>query len=176
MPRARAVHIDAIVDASVHARAGALIERSFSAADLPRLSEAGVRAESPAESRVGARLQFSLVDGRPAIDGALAGALAVTCQRCMKPVTVRLDQGFKLVLVDAEREDEPGGYEPVVVDPAHLDLRWLIEEEALLALPLAPMHESSDCAEAPNAPSEIGAEEDVRQKPFESLRDMLRER
>ncbi|MGH8175831.1 MAG: YceD family protein [Steroidobacter sp.] len=162
---------DAIVDADVCARAGTSIERRFSAADLPRLGEAGIGAGST----VDASFQFSQFDKHPAVDGALNGSIVTTCQRCMKAVTIQLKEQFQVVVLGEERGDEPGGYEPLVADASRLDLRWLTEEQVLLALPLVPTHESEDCINA-QASSEADDDESVRQKPFQNLRDMLRQR
>ena len=171
MSRPPAVPNDAIVDADVCARTGAIIERSFADADLPRLSEAGGHRGS----RIKTRFQFSQFDSLPAIDGELTGVFAATCQRCMNPVSIELHERFQLVVVVQERADEPGGYEPIVADASRLDLRWLAEEQALLAAPLVPMHGSPTCAEAQgDAPVvSAGVDEGVRHKPFQNLRDML---
>lgn len=168
MPRPPAVPNDAIVDAGVCAHAGSLVERSFSDAHLPRVSEASGRSRSA----VRARLQFTQFEGKPAIDGEISGSITATCQRCMKPVDIRIDERFSVIVVDEERVDEPGGYEAVVADPAHLDLRWLVEEQTLLAMPLVPMHESEACADA-IVESPPGDEESARHTPFKNLRDML---
>lgn len=173
--------MDSIVDAAVCARAGSTITRRFSAAELPRLREAGGREGSSIE----ARFQFSLFDGRPALAGELQGSAVLTCQRCMQPVAVDLDDAFQVLIVDEERSDEPGGYEPVLADPSRLDLGWLVEEQALLALPLVPMHAHAQCGaeavpeqnastverdDAPDAEREAGA----THQPFQNLRDLLR--
>jgi uncharacterized protein len=170
MPRPPALLTDSRVDAEVCARAGSKIERQFSFQELPRLSEAGAFEGS----RVEASFQFSLFDGRPAIDGTLGGRVVLTCQRCMKPVSLPLSEHFQVLVVSEERADEPGGYEPVIADPARLDLRWLTEDQVLLALPLVPMHETDECpqSEAASPPQDEGA----RQQPFENLRDLLRRR
>jgi uncharacterized protein len=182
MPRPPAVPVDNIVDAEVCARAGSTIARRFSAAELPRLREAGGQEGSSIE----AEFQFSLFDGKPVVDGELHGTVVLTCQRCMQPADIELDDTFQVILVDAERSDEPGGYEPVVAKASRLDLAWLAEEQALLALPLVPMHESEDCA-AEVASDEIASteerEDDVEDAadapgkthhPFQNLRDLLR--
>jgi uncharacterized metal-binding protein YceD (DUF177 family) len=91
----------------------------------------------------------------------------------MQPAPVQLNERFQVLVTLQERSDEPGGYEPIIADPARLDLGWLVEEEALLALPLVMLHESETCTEAA-APDHD--DEDVRQRPFENLRDMLRQR
>lgn len=169
MPRPPAVATNQQVDADVCARAGSIIERQFAVAELPRLQESGAQDGS----RIDVRLQFSLFDARPAIDGALRGVVNVTCQRCMQPVAVPIDERFRVILVPQESADEPGGYEPVIAEAARFDVRWLAEEQALLAMPLVPLHAVGECDEVA-APPEI--EQDASpgsQKPFENLRDLL---
>jgi uncharacterized protein len=169
MPRPPAVSTDTIVDADVCARAGSTIERHFSVAQLPRLHEAGAQDGS----RIDVRLQFSLFDGRPAIDGTLRGTLNVGCQRCMQPVTMPIDERFQVILVPQESADEPGGYEPVLAETARFDVRWLAEEQALLAMPLVPMHAEGECDEAGAPPPMEQDASPGSQKPFQNLRDLL---
>jgi uncharacterized protein len=175
------VAADNIVDASVCARAGSTIARRFSLAELPRLREAGGQEGSWVE----AEFQFSLFDGKPAVAGELHGTVVLTCQRCMQPADIEIDDTFQVLLVDAERSDEPGGYEPVLANASRLDLAWLTEEQALLALPLVPMHESEDCAAAAVADiesteegeDESGDADDApgeTHHPFRNLRDLMR--
>lgn len=185
MPRPPAVRLDLsvdnVVDADVCARAGSTIARRFSAAELPRLREAGGHDDSAIE----ANFQFSQFDGRPAVAGELSGVVVLTCQRCMRPVAVDVDDTFQVLLVDQERSDEPGGFEPVVANASRLDLGWLAEEQVLLALPLVPVHESEDCG----APVEVASSEELgdddedaeaendagkTHQPFQNLRDLLR--
>jgi uncharacterized protein len=168
MPRPPADPADLLVDADVCAGAGSIIERHFSLEQLPRLQEAGARDGL----RIDMRLQFSLFDGRPAVDGTLSGAVHLSCQRCMEAVAVPIDERFQVILVPQERPDEPGGYEPVIADPARFDLRWLAEEQTLLALPLVSLHPSGECDEAAPQDDEQGASHGI-QKPFSNLRDLL---
>jgi uncharacterized protein len=170
MPRPPAVTNDPFVDADVCARAGSSIERRFSVAQLPRLAEAGALDGS----RFDVRLRFSLFDERPAIDGALSGTMNLRCQRCLQSVAVPVEEQFQVILVQQESAEEPGGYEPVIADAARFDVRWLAEEQALLALPLVPLHAVGECDEAavPPPDTEQGASPGV-QKPFENLRDLL---
>jgi uncharacterized protein len=177
MPRPPALPADNVVDAEVCARAGSTIARHFSAADLPRVSEAGGHEGSSIE----VNFQFAHFENRPSVSGELHGTVVLTCQRCMQPVPVGIDDSFQVLIVEQERSDEPGGYEPVVAKPSRLDLRWLAEEQVLLALPLVPMHENADCAEhvasaADESDSDevVEDEEEVRQQPFRNLRDLMR--
>jgi uncharacterized protein len=170
MPRPPAVSSDLALDAEVCARAGSTIERHFSVEQLPRLQEAGALDGS----RVELRARFSLFDDRTAIDGTLSGTVCLSCQRCMQSVAVPVDERFQVILVEQETAEEPGGYEPVIADPAHFDVRWLAEEQALLALPLVPLHPVGECDEAARPPpaNEQGASPGS-QKPFQNLRDLL---
>lgn len=172
MPRPPAAPFDSLVDADVCARAGSTIERQFPGAELPRLQDAGAHVESS----IDASLRFSLVDARPAVEGALRGTVSMTCQRCMRAAQVAIDEQFRVVVVPDERQDEPGGYEPVLANPSRLDLRWLVEEQVLLALPLVPMHEGEECAEGSQGPASDERPEGAVQQPFRHLRDMLRQR
>lgn len=171
MSRPPGVEIDAVVDAAVQAHAGGTVEHSFSASQLPRLSEAG--GVEPAEIRVSAR--FSTYEGHVAVDGKLHGTVTMTCQRCMQPAAVDVDDEFRLLIVDDETDTkaEIGGFEPIVADPARFDMRWLAEEQALLSLPLVAKHANDECANrsAQQAPDEAP----VAQRPFANLRDLLRD-
>jgi uncharacterized protein len=174
MSRPPDVRNDNVVDALILAGAGGEIERTFVGQDLPRLGEAGVR-----EASVQALLKFSEFDGQPTVAGHLGGELVLTCQRCMSRLVQPLDESFQVLVTTEERADEPGGYEPVVANPSRLDVRWLVEDQALLALPLVAMHAPEECEEQ-RVVQEVASEEqgatEVGQKPFQNLRDMMRKR
>ncbi len=174
MPSPPDVRHDNIVDAAVLAGAGSEIDRTYTGAELARLSEAGAAKSSS----VSAHLSFSEFDGRPVITGRVSGTIVLTCQRCMSLLSNPLDESFRVLVVDEELADEPGGYEPVLANPNRFDLRWLVEDQVLLALPLVPMHAEDDCDEQQRlqqAQSEIN-DADAGQKPFQNLRDMMRKR
>jgi uncharacterized protein len=174
MPRAPDVRNDTFVDAVMLAGTGGGVERTYVGLDLPRLIEAGVSEPSS----IRASLKFSEFDGQPVVAGQLAGELMLTCQRCMTCVTKVLDEYFQVLIAEQERGDEPGGYEPIIADPARLDVRWLVEDQALLALPLVAMHAPGECGEQ-RAAAEVASEAEptpAAQKPFQNLRDMMRKR
>jgi uncharacterized protein len=144
---------------------------------LPRLVEAGAGADSTL--RVSAR--FEMLEGKVTIDGDLSASLELTCQRCMLPVAVPMDESFRVVIVsdDSAAPEEYGGYEPIAVEATQLDLQWLTEEQALLALPLVPMHRPGECSMASVVEAvEEAAPQDAapRQQPFGNLRDLMRKR
>lgn len=87
--------------------------------------------------------------GRPAIAIDIEGAVPVTCQRCLSDFPMPVDHRTVAVLARSEKEadelDASSDHEVVVADRA-LDAVRLVEDELLLTLPYAPMHES-DCGQ-----------------------------
>lgn len=163
------------IDAAVCARAGSTIERHFAAGELPRLQQAGAGDDS----FVDAKFRFSQFEGHVVIDGELRGVAVLTCQRCMQPLRVELHDPFQVMLVQDEQEleTELGGYEPVLGNPARFDLLTLAEDQALLALPLVPKHESETCIDGTIATSEDAEpHEEETQRPFGNLRELMRGR
>jgi len=141
------------------------------AADAPRLPS---RAERDPTRRV----RWRAVGSQRAVGGEsqiwlhlLADAdVILQCQRCLLPLdeAVHVDRRFRFVAdeetaaaLDDETEDD------VLVLPRTLDLRDLVEDEMLLALPLVPRHDV--CPEA--VPMQFGDVEEVEEKgnPFASL-------
>jgi uncharacterized protein len=119
--------------------------------------------------------------------------LALTCQRCLLPVQehVATDRWIRFVEsedkaaeLDAELEDD------VLVLSHTFDLRWLVEDELILALPLAPKHpncsalipgqtavnvDSADpLPQAAAAEPADAADQELRQRPFADLADLIK--
>ena len=104
----------------------------------------------------------------PQIECTITGLVQLICQRCLTELAHQFTTHSRLVLVDhesqlpaLEEEDEAADY--VVADPA-LDVTSLIEDEILLALPIAPMHDEGKCIDRP-ADGESGG----KQSPFAAL-------
>ena len=90
-----------------------------------------------------------------------------------------MNEQFRLIVVrEAEELDqEPGGYEAILADPARLDLQVLAEDQALLALPLVPRHAAEDCdGESVKVEQAVVEKGEPTQKPFGNLRDLMRKR
>jgi uncharacterized protein len=167
MSRPPGLEIDAVIDASVQAHASGVIERRFSASHLPRLREAGI--VEPVDIRLSVR--FSTYEGRVAMAGEVSGSMTMTCQRCMQPALIDVEDEFRLLVVDDESDPvaESGGFEPVVADPARLDVRWLAEEQTLLCVPLVAKHAEDRSAQQPEE------EQPIAQRPFANLRNLMRD-
>ncbi len=77
---------------------------------------------------------------------ALSGRVRMRCVRCLEPVEVAIAdrRQFKLVVTEsiAEREDQKAEEFDLLVSSPRLDVLDLVEDEAIMALPLAPRHEN----------------------------------
>ena len=171
------------------------ISGDWAVADLPRLadSECPVDAGSPLKAAASAdspklptraerdpsrRVRWQAAGSLRRVGGEDQVWLHLTadaevilqCQRCLLPMTdaVHVDRQFRFVAdedaaaaLDDEIEDE------VLVLAKSLNLRDLVEDEMLLALPLVPRHDV--CPEA--IPMQFGDVEAVEEKanPFASL-------
>jgi uncharacterized protein len=104
--------------------------------------------------------------------------VALTCQRCLKPVQEDIDIDRWIRFVDTEAEAaalDVDSDDDVLALPRHLDARELIEDELLLALPLVPRHEV--CPE-PLAHAEDVEELEIEERPnpFAALAALKREK
>ncbi|WP_026354454.1 YceD family protein [Massilia niastensis] len=85
--------------------------------------------------------------GYPSMTLAVAGPVKLVCQRCLQPFGYEIDSSTMLVLgkddEDADQIEEILDDESidVIVGSHACDIRDLLEDEALLALPQAPKHD-----------------------------------
>lgn len=166
------------LDVGVLAREGAVLEGEWPATSLPRLAEAAAPESDPAQWPAVTWSAHGELrtpkGGEPQIWLELsAGAqVSLTCQRCLKPVRedLAVSRWFRFVKdedqaanLDMDSDDD------VLALPRHLDLRELVEDELLLALPVVPRHD--ECPEplphANDEEDEAPAEE--RLNPFAAL-------
>ncbi len=163
-----------LVNAKELAGRAAAIERSFELPQLARVAEAGALEGT----RVHARLRFGFFEGRTTVEIDLEGVVVLECQRCLKPCRCSLSESEQVMVVASDTDEVAGGYEPYIGDAESLSLTALIEEQALLALPLVPTHDDpAQCRKSASGKrvAKVEAEavrEDV-QRPFANLRDLL---
>ncbi len=92
------------------------------------------------------RADFMLDDrGRPALRLVWSARLAARCRRCLGPVDVDVGADARFYFVQTEEELNALPIDPEEVDDPLLgsrsfDLDALVEDEAILGLPLAPRH------------------------------------
>ena len=115
------------------------LEGAFALSGLERLAE---MATGP-DGEVGFELDFFRDDqGRVRISGSIQGNLTLTCQRCLQPVRQELIATVELMALTDESAltQLPGDLEPLITDGRPVRLMDLIEDEALLALPIVALH------------------------------------
>lgn len=118
---------------------------------LTRLS-AGI-VDSDAAAAVEVALQFGHdEEGRRRLRGQLQTRVVQLCQRCLQPMDQDLHSELDLLVLDSEAEldalpdAEAQALDVLIDEDDALDLLALIEDELLLSLPLAPLHEDADCS------------------------------
>lgn len=164
------------------AEMGQALKGQVAVADMSRLAAAlgipSLIAQPLTQGEVDADLVFG-VDGQGIryMRGHLRAELNVMCQRCLQPMIlplqVNISLGMAQTLDAAERL--PDGYEPLMVPQVngqsqHL-LAVIIEDELLLALPVAPMH-AVQCLPRKDALVEVVAEalpSEGKKRPFAEL-------
>lgn len=101
------------------------------------------------DDQIDFELQFSQ-DGQgvPCVEGRVRGELSMICQRCLQTVSIEVNASVNLGIAASEEQAErlPEDYEPLLVGDEPLVLKELLEDEVILALPVAPMHPEGACA------------------------------
>jgi len=146
----------AVIDSLEFARTGGVLERSVGLDELPRLAD----LLSTTAGRLSIRLEgWRDGEGKSWLQLAIAGEPVLCCQRCLGGVKFPLLINSRLQLM-APGEDWPD--DDLVDDSADaiaaeraLAVRSLIEDEVLLALPIAPRHEQ--CESPPANASQQGS-------------------
>ena len=117
----------------------------------------------------------SAVDGsrRPALHLRAQATLPLTCQRCMGEVRVPLAVDRHFVFVPDEDTaaalDEASDDDVLALAP-DFDLRALIEDELLMALPLVPRHdECPDAVQLSVQSADFDAAQEEKTNPFAAL-------
>ena len=155
-----------VIDGLEFARTGGKLQGGWPVADFPRLRDA-LQADTGS-----IRYELQGVpeeQGRPALQLRLEGALQLVCQRCLGALEFpfRIETSLLLAATQAEIDAEPieaQGPERIVAG-REMPVHDLIEDELLLAIPIAPRHEH--CAERKAAPA------DARNTPFAGLRGLM---
>lgn len=174
----RRAHLPERLDVAALAADGAEISGRWPLPELPRLTADEPLGADPSTREVtwSARGERRRVGGGDQTWLHLQAQAQAQreCQRCLQPVTVALDVDRWLRFVpdentaaamDAELDEDVLTLEP------RLDLRQLVEDELLLALPIVPRHE--ECPEPLPLPQDDDAEP-AAEHPFAALAALRR--
>jgi uncharacterized protein len=153
----------AVIDSLEFARSGGEMRGEVQVAELGRLADSLYDHSG--------NLRYALVgqtDGhqRPRLRLAVNGTISLKCQRCLGnlPYQVAMDSSL-LVLgetADSATSVEIDELDAVAADSA-MDVWSLVEDEVLLALPIAPRHPEGECLAG------IGLGRDRAASPFAAL-------
>jgi uncharacterized protein len=159
------------VDSVAFARDAGELRGTVPIADLPRLHDMVFDQSG--------EITYSLTgavnkDGIASLRLGIAAELLMTCQRCLGPVKINLKSVRNFELVPEAQElgdpaEESGDIEQIHAD-AKLDVTALVEDEAILCLPMVAAHEPGECS----SPVLAGGES-VRKLPFSSLAALKRQ-
>jgi uncharacterized protein len=135
-------------------------------------------ASSEGEASVDLRTQRD-AGGQRLISGRIDARVSLTCQRCLEPMTFEAHAQPLLAWVKSENEAAalPEEYEPLLVPDGHVVLADLVADELLLALPLAPRHETSGACGKLAKSAAIGRatpEAEAKKSPFAMLATLKR--
>lgn len=164
------------LDVRAFARNGGAAGGTVPLAEFARVAVDCVDGGADGRVTWSARGQLRGGDGVPAapwLHLQVDAALPLVCQRCLEPVStpVAVDQWFRFVPDEetAEQQDD-AATEDVLVESAEFDLRALVEDELVLAMPLIASH--GRCPTPPRLSAQdpgFDAPDEARPKPFAAL-------
>ncbi len=144
--------------------------------ELSRLKQVVLDSSGEVEVIVHCKLDEQ---GLVVINGTLKTHVTVVCQRCNEELGLDLVQDFAYtpVGINAESDHLPEYYDVVELDEnGEINLRQLIEDELILAVPLVPMHDVASCrfSEKPASFGEIESVDD-KPNPFDILKQLKKD-
>lgn len=141
------------IDSLEFAANGGRMDAKVPFAELPRVLDV---LENP-QGMLSYTLQGGLDrQGRPVLDVVLDGCCRLRCQRCLNGMDYTIRHDARLLLCDQAGLDALDSAEFIagqadeeqlegILADAHLDVLALLEDEILLSLPIAPMHDQGAC-------------------------------
>jgi len=162
---------DAVIDGLRFAADGACIAGKLDLSKLPRLADELEDRSGSLSCELSGFQDRGIGGIKYGLRLRVTGSLVMKCQRCLEDVLVTCAVDARLLLVPAEEswpddELESADYDAI---PASKEMvvRDLVEEEVLLALPLAPRHDGC------TLPDRSGGEvEGQDQSPFAALANL----
>jgi len=161
-----------VIEPGRFAREGRQLKGTLGLEALPRLAEA---VEAGSEDVVYEVRGYLTAKGHAALHLSVRASVGLSCQRCLEPLEQRLESQRDIVLVPGADQfaqpDDEAELEDIIPEVARLDVRELVEDELLLALPLAPHHDEGLCT-APASGASQAAERGTSESPFSVLQKL----
>jgi len=159
---------------------GKAYEGAIPLADLPRLAPLLTSTEGEAAFVLAFERD---AERRPTVRVRVRARLPVQCQRCLGSMMLDVDADALLGVVSGPDEAErlPDELDPLLVEDGRLELRSVIEDELVLAIPPAPVHRPEECglrlADINASPADASLAVDERPpSPFAALADWKSDR
>jgi len=147
-----------VIDPARFAREGRRLRGILKVDALPRLAERVQDGSGEAAFDVEG---YTTAKGHGGLHLAVSAVVALACQRCLEPLSQRIESRRDIVLVagadEFSQSDDEAETEDVIPEVGRLDLRELVEDELLLSMPLAPHHDEGQCAAPASASIEASA-------------------
>jgi uncharacterized protein len=159
------------LDVRKAAARGVSISGTLKPADLPRFK--ALLADEAGSVR--AFLAFSRdEDNRSLARVRVEAEVAVTCQRCLGPMSLHVEGDNTLAAVwnDDQAKHLPRHLDPLIVSEGACNLWELVEDELILAIPPFSYHETEHCKETMSGyagPADTVEQRDTRPNPFDVL-------
>ncbi|WP_372524131.1 DUF177 domain-containing protein [Sulfuricaulis sp.] len=137
-------HLPATIDPIQLAARGARLTGTLPLKSMPRLAQTCLDGSGD----VFVDLSFERGEGEKVLlmRGTLRVSLRATCQRCLEGMDLRIEASpWLLLLRPEEGRDRLDDEADILVTDKPLSLSALVEDELLLALPMVPTHELSEC-------------------------------
>lgn len=161
-----------------------IIEYKGIVGDFERLSEISAaeltKATGAQQTRewrdlpVETRLQFGWLDTScefAAATGQIRAVLPLVCQRCLEAFELVVETPVKILFGEAGDVADNAGFDAWEVDEAAIVLQDVVEESIVMALPLAPLHDSDTaCGVLAEQIPETGPEKTL---PFADLKSWM---
>lgn len=155
-----------VIDGLEFAKSGLRLQGSWPVGSFRRLRDALLSDEGSLRYELRGVPEHQ---GRPALKLLVEGALQLVCQCCLGALefSLRVEVALLLAATQVEIDAEPldaEGPESIVAGK-EMQVRELVEDEVLLAIPIAPRHDACAGSAVENA--------GTRQTPFAELRGLM---
>lgn len=155
-----------VIDGLEFARTGSKLQGTWPLTDFPRLRDVLRRDTGTVAYEVEGVPE---AHGRPGLRLRLTGTLQLTCQRCLEGLDFPLQLESPLLLAATQAEIDAEPLEPegpeCIVAAREMPVHDLIEDELVLAVPIAPRHQRCSGRVADPAAQ--------KHSPFAGLRELL---
>lgn len=158
------------IDNIAFAKKNERLTGSLTLANCPRLSE--LSQANPSDNPTEVVIDY-LLEGKTDSVGqhllylSLTTNLTTTCQRCLGPMPLKMKLDFNYLITDIDDTDVEDSDDIDLQEPSQtMDLIALIEDEIIMAMPIAPIHDE-DCGA-------IVTQSGEKPNPFAALKGLIK--